>query len=54
MSGVNGDPGKVFGFVTVGLRRCRRRYEVEDADRGRPGLEEVPLRLEEPDEVGLT
>lgn len=38
-SGVAGDDAlKEIAFVTLGLRRCLCRYEVEDAERGSPGL----------------
>ena len=40
-SGVDGAAENTEGLVTLGLRRCLWRYEVEDAERGNPGLGEV-------------
>jgi len=40
-SGVDGAAPNTNGFVTLGLRRCLWRYEVDDAERGKPGLGEV-------------
>ena len=41
-SGVDGGAANEVSFVTDGLRRCLDRYDVEELERGRFGLDAGP------------